>query len=57
MSFHNGIATVEDTKGYFHINKKDIALYESKYQQVENFYNGKVIAIAFSNNKIIISES
>jgi hypothetical protein len=54
--FHKNYATAKDDKGWFHIDKKGIPLYEEKYLITEPFYNGFALVTNFNNEKSIIDE-
>jgi len=55
--YHKNYATAKDEKGWFHIDKKGIPLYEEKYLITEPFYNGFALVTNFNNEKCIIDEN
>ncbi len=55
--FHKGLAVAKDNEGYFHVNKKGVALYNQRYAKLEDFYNGYALATTFEGNKIRLDEN
>ncbi len=50
--FHKGKATARDCKGWFHINREGLAIYEMRFSAIEPYYNG-ISRVGLSNGSIL----
>lgn len=54
--YHKNFATAKDKKGWFHIDKLGIELYQERYLIIEPFYNGFALVTKCNANKQVINE-
>jgi len=54
--FHKNYATARDEKGWHHIDKNGVELYEQRYLMIEPFYNGFSVVETIEKDKRIIDE-
>ena len=54
--YHKCYATARDARGWCHIDKRDLPLYDERYLSVEPFYNGIARVRDLSGNLCLIDE-
>ncbi|MBU2514003.1 hypothetical protein KJ966_21920 [bacterium] len=55
--YHKGYALAQDSKGWFHINKKGEEIYSERFAKAEPFYNGQSRVETYEGEILVINES
>jgi hypothetical protein len=56
-AYHKGFALARDPLGWFHLDRKGVACYPRRYQQLEPFYNGLAYARKDDGTRVRVDSS
>ena len=55
--FHKGFARARDSRGWMHVNREGLPLYDHRFAEVEPFYNGQAHVLGFEGQRFVVDEA